>query len=184
MRTLIENLINKKLSLMVEKRRSVRMSRRRKNRNVNRRTRGYNRAFGNGDIDEKAVDSFIKYMVVTREGCLKKPYLWSLTRTVWAAKRIYEFAKTFKYRSKNITQADTICCEYFDDYFLPLVFQLAKKNNKTVQTDIYKRLAYMLNLLSMAEKYGTKNGWSIVTSNILAVYDKMYQYWFGENAPK
>lgn len=179
MRTLIENIVNSELSMLVERRRAKKTRRRTNRRSrarltpAQRRERSYRRAFSAG-VDDKAVDDFIRYITVTRDGCLSKPYSWSLTRTVWAAKRIYEFAKTFKERPKNIVQADTVLRDYFNDYFLPMTFEKANAD-KSAQPDIYKRLTYILKFLEKAERYGKKNRWGVVASNILVTYSDVYQ---------
>lgn len=162
MRTLIENLIKKELSLMVEKRTVARKHRVRM-RPQQRRNRYYNNAFSNSVADEKGLDNLIKFANYTSTHTDEKPYSWSLTRWVWISRRICEFAKTFK---KPIPNAEQVKGALGSSYkiFLSSLFseeREKKEMNDNNYKDIIKRFDYIKTYFVNAVKYGkmNKNGW-------------------------
>jgi hypothetical protein len=142
-----------------------------------RREMMYNRAFGNAAVDEKAVQGFLQYLTTTRELLCKKPYSWGMTRTVWAAKRVYQFASTLKTRVKNLEQVKTCCADYWD-YFYQIYFSVENhfyNSNGDNANDIYKRSLYIENFIVKAKNAGrrNKNGWDEVAD---AIYAKLVDW--------
>ena len=111
MRRLVENIVNRELSILIERRKARKKTRRRTSRRsrarltpAQRRERSYRRAFSAG-VDDKAVQDFINYIDKTTDMHKKKLYSWTLTRTNKKKKRLCEFAQKFKEKSPLLPQA-------------------------------------------------------------------------------
>ena len=140
MRRLIENIVNEELSMLVEKRRVRRRRLRRRNRRnagttqQNARTKAYNRAFSNTGVDDKAAQEFLHFLRVTEKGLGTHPYSWALTRCVWAARRVYDFAKTSKTTPTNFEEIKSAAKSL--GFNFATEFDRLMRDEQTTKTDL------------------------------------------------
>lgn len=181
MRTLIESIVNRELSILIERRKAKKSKRRSRRRRRaarltprQKRDRSYNNAFGNQAIDEKAVEQLQQFAEVTGTHMEEKPYSWSLTRWVWASRRIADCAKTFKKEVPGMEPLRGRLATTFSAFIDKI---MSKENpfkmTPEMYTDAEKRLTYIYSYFDKAYKYGqaNKNGWDGVVQYIYSLIE-------------